>query len=144
MITLIEILDQWKADAKFDATTLGEAASTVSKLHSKYLRYLCEHKAAVQKYDRAINTMYKIKHEYYSGRLSSEELEKYGWEPFQLRLKSDIPMYINADEDITKIKEKLEYHHTVVASTESILKQITYRNHEIKNLIDWEKFISGN
>jgi hypothetical protein len=143
MKNLEEILDEWDKDAPYDITSLTEAASTVDNLHRKYIRYLCEHRAIELKCTYKLERLEKVKLEYYSGRMSQEELNQRGWVQFQLRLKSDIPRYIQSDDEIISIREKIDYHRTVIGATESILKQISYRNQGIKNTIDWERYTSG-
>ena len=45
--------------------------------------------------------------EYYTGKLSEEDLEKLKLEPFPFTLKSDINIYLESDKDIIKaLKEK--------------------------------------
>lgn len=144
MTTLIEIIDQWEADSEVDKTDISTAASTVDKLHSKYLRFLYEHKGKIMKYDSDYKKIRKLKWEYYSGKMSQEELSMRGWEPFQLKLKSDIPIYMESDEDLIKIQEKITYHEEAKSAAESIIKQINIRNYGIKNFIEWEKFLSGH
>ena len=144
MTTLIEILDQWEIDSEVDKTDISTAASTVDKLHSKYLRFLYEHKGKIMKYDSDYKKIRKLKWEYYSGKMSQEELNHHGWEPFQLKLKADIPIYMESDEDLIRIQEKISYHEEAKAASESIIKQINIRNYGIKNFIEWEKFLSGH
>ena len=135
MSTLNEILEQWSNDSEVDKTDISTAASTVSKLHSKYLNYLLEHKGKILKNDYDYKKMRRLKWEYYSGKMSQEQLEKYGWEPFQLKLKADLPLYMESDENLIAIQEKINYHEEVKSATESIIKTIHNRNFEIKNFI---------
>ena len=70
---------------------------------------------------------------------------KYKEMPFDLKLttKEEISMFIDADEDITKLQYKIDYIETVLAFLEGVLRQINNRNFQIKNAIEWEKFKSG-
>jgi hypothetical protein len=52
-------------------------------------------------------------------------------------------MFIDADEDITKLQSKIDYIETVLAFLEGVLRLINNRNFQIKNAIEWEKFKSG-
>jgi hypothetical protein len=87
--------------------------------------------------------MRKLKWEYYTGKLSQEELEEHGWEPFQFTLKSDINIYLESDKDLIKLLEKKVYHEEVVSVIEAIMSELKNRHWEIKSYIDWEKFVSG-
>ena len=65
---------------------------------------------------------------------------------FDLKLttKEEINMFIEADEDIRKIKYKIDYLDQVIFFLESVIKQISVRNFQIKNAIDWTKWNEGS
>ena len=87
--------------------------------------------------------MRKVKWEYFTGKMSQEELEQYGWEPFQFTLKSDINTYLEADGDLIKLLEKKVYHEEVVSVIESIMNELKQRTWQLRDFISWEKFING-
>ena len=66
--------------------------------------------------------------------------------PFDLKLttKEEINMFIEADEDIRRIKYKIDYLDQVIFFLESVIKQISVRNFQIKNAIDWTKWKEGS
>jgi hypothetical protein len=81
---------------------------------------------------------------YYTGKLSEEELADFGWEPFQLSiLKTDIDRFLNADEELQLISNKLEYQKSVIYYLENIIKVISNRQWNIRSAIDWIKFTNG-
>jgi hypothetical protein len=41
------------------------------------------------------------------------------------------------------INLKIDYYETLLNYIESILKQISNRTYQIKNAIEWQKFIAG-
>jgi hypothetical protein len=68
----------------------------------------------------------------------------YAQKPFDLKiLKTDIDKYLNADEEIQRLTQKVEYLTTVIDFLDRTLRQITNRTFAIKNAIDWRKFTSG-
>ena len=68
----------------------------------------------------------------------------YAEKPFNLKiLKTDIDKYMDADPELVKLKQKVEYVSTVIDFLESTIKQISNRGFQIKNAIDWRKFTSG-
>ena len=106
---LDEILDMWSTDCNVDRTELGEEALKIPKLHSKYLRHYSEERLLLRKLEEEKRELIKLKHDYYRGILPEEDLKSNGWEPFRLNvLKSDIPMHIDADQDIIKMNLKIE------------------------------------
>ena len=58
-------------------------------------------------------------------------------------LKQDLPIYLESDEELIKAKQKVEYNSMCMDSCERILKQIQQRGWDIKNAIEWRKFVDG-
>ena len=58
-------------------------------------------------------------------------------------LKQDLPIYLESDEELIKAKQKVEYNAMCMDSCERILKQIQQRGWDIKNAIEWRKFVDG-
>ena len=57
--------------------------------------------------------------------------------------RDEVDMFLDADEDLAKIKAKIKYFEMILFFLESVLKQISARQYQIKNAIEWEKFRSG-
>jgi hypothetical protein len=88
--------------------------------------------------------MYKLKHQYYQGILSKEELDQYGWDVQALKiLKVDIPVYLESDDDLQIIKVKIEMIEYKIEMLENIIKTLNNRGYLIKNAIEWSKFQHG-
>jgi hypothetical protein len=143
METIENILKMWETDAVIDQTEPSKELIKIPKLHSKYLGILTKHKIASKKAHFDYLRMRKVKWEYFTGKLSQEELQEYGWEPFQFTLKSDISTYLEADKDLIKLLEKKIYHEETVSVVESIMNELKNRHWELKSFIDWERFIGG-
>ena len=143
MQKLEEILKLWESDADIDQTEPGKELLNIPKLHSKYLDNLIKHKMAAKKANFDYLRMRKLRWEYYTGKLSKDELQEYGWEPFQFTLKSDVSFYLESDTELIKLLEKKIYHEEVVTVIESIMSEVKQRAWELKSFIDWERFIGG-
>jgi hypothetical protein len=143
MENLEQVLENWKRDSEIDQTEPGKELIRIPILHNKYLTILTKHKIATKKAHFDYLRMRKIKWEYYTGKMSQEELEQYGWAPFQFTLKSDITTYLEADADLIKLLEKKVYHEEVVSVIESIMSELKSRTFQLKDFISWEKFIGG-
>ena len=52
-------------------------------------------------------------------------------------------MYLSSDDDLIKIQSKMDYYQVMLNYLDSILKSITNRTYQIKNAIEWQKFIRG-
>ena len=143
MENLEQVLENWKRDAEIDQTEPGKELIRIPILHSKYLNILTKHKIASKKANFDYLRMRKIKWEYYTGKMSHEELTEYGWEPFQFTLKSDISTYLESDADLIKLLEKKVYHEEVVSVIEAIMSELKQRTWQLRDFIGWEKFIGG-
>jgi hypothetical protein len=143
MENLEQILKLWEKDADIDQTEPGKALLEIPKLHNKYLTILTKHKMASKKAHFDYLRMRKLKWEYYTGKMSREELAEHGWEPFQFTLKSDVSTYLEADNDLIRLLEKKIYHEESVSVIESILNELKQRTWQLRDFISWEKFIGG-
>ena len=144
MENLEQILKYWETDADMDQTEPGKELLKIPKLHNKYLSILTKHKIASKKAHFDYLRMRKVKIEYYSGRMDQEELDSRGWQPFQFVLKSDINAYLEGDDDLIKMLEKKVYHEETVSVLESIMSELKSRTFQLRDFIQWERFIGGN
>ena len=126
-----------------DQTEPSKELLRIPLLHSKYLNILTKHKIASKKAHFDYLRMRKIKWEYFTGKMSKEELDEYGWEPFQFALKSDINTYLEADGDLIKLLEKKVYHEEAISVIESIMSELKQRTWQLRDFISWEKFVNG-
>jgi hypothetical protein len=140
---LEEIESLWEQDSKIDRTDLDNESLKIPTLHGKYYKIYLREKVQLKAEEQEYKTFYKLKHEYYTGKLSKEELDEYGWEPFQFVLKNDLQVYIDADKDIAERLLKLQVQREKVDLLESIIKTLNGRGFLIKNAIDFIRFTSG-
>lgn len=141
---LEEIHQLWADDCDINKMELGEESLKLPKLHSKYLNIMTTERMILKRLEEDRKELVKLKHDYYRGILPEEDLKENGWTPFQLSvLKSDIPMYLDADQDIIKLNLKIAAAQEKVDVLESIIRAITNRGYLIKNAIEWEKFKVG-
>ena len=96
-----EIQKLWSGDCEIDETELSQEPVKIPQLHNKYLIIFHDERLRLRTMKFEHSKLLKSKREYYSGRMTEEEMEALDWEPFQLKLlKVDIQEYIDADEDI--------------------------------------------
>lgn len=139
-----EITELWKSDTDIDVTELSSEALKIPKLHHKYYQILINEKMLLKKYEYDLKKLKLEKYEFYTQGPSEETNEK-GWElPAKgIILKSDIPMYMDADSDIINICLKITYQQEKVDYLESIIKTIMNRGFLVRSAIDWQKFTMG-
>lgn len=141
---LEEIESLWQQDCSIDRTSLDQESLKIPMLHSKYYKIYLREKVQLKAEEGEYNLFYKTKHEYYTGKLSEEELKQYGWEPFQFILKGDLSIYMNADKELTERLLKLQVQREKVDLLESIIKTLNNRGFLIKNAVDFIRFSNGN
>jgi hypothetical protein len=143
MSKLDDLLQMWAKDSEIDRTEPGKALLDIPKLHSKYLNILSSHRLLIRDAEFKYNRMKKIKWEYYTGKLDDDDLKKYGWEPFPFVLKSDITTYLDSDEDMAKYMAQKRMYEEIVEVCQSIMKELSARTFQLRDFIQWEKFIQG-
>ena len=112
-------------------------------MHSKYLNILSRHRLLSKESEFKFNKMRKLKWEYYTGKLDDDDLAKYGWTPFPFVLKSDITTYMDSDDDMNKYLANKVMHDEIVDVCTAILKELNSRTFQLRDFIQWEKFIQG-
>ena len=140
-----EIQYQWTIDCEMDETELSQESIKIPQLHNKYLIYYSNEKLKFKEIKYLFAGLIKRKRDYYSGRMTAEELEMADWEPFQYKLlKADVQEYIDADDNVIESKKLLALQEEKVNYLESIVKSLTTRGYLIKNAIDWKRFTEGH
>lgn len=131
-------------DISMDDTQLDVESLKTPQLHNKYLNMLHDERFELKKMKFDYSKLLRLKWEYYTGKMSEETLKDLNWQPFDLKiLKQDIDKYLESDDDLILIQHKLTYQEEKVSYLESVIKSISQRNWEIRNAIEWRKFING-
>lgn len=143
-MTIDEIITLWNDDVNIDQTELSSESLKIPKLHNKYYQILINEKLLLKKLEIDFKKLKLEKYEFYT-QGPNEETNKKGWElPAKgIILKSDIPLYMEADEDLCTIILKISYQLEKIECLESIIKSIMNRGYLIKNAIEWQKFTMG-
>ena len=133
--------NQADVDLKIDDTELDLESIRTPQLHNKYLKLFTKYSLQLKKVKDDYDGLYKFKWEYYTGKAT---MNVYQAEPFDLKvLKSDVHIYLNADAELQKLGQRQEYLNVVVVYIERVLREINNRNWNIRNTIEWKKFLHG-
>jgi|TARA_B100001063_G_C16724336_1_gene535425 hypothetical protein len=128
-------------DLSINDSELDLESLKTPQLHNKYMKHLTKFKLMLSRAESEYKTIKRDKWEYYTGKADASV---YAQKPFDLKiLKTDIDKYLEADEDLQRIKQKVDYLNVVVDFLDRTIRQITNRTFTIKNSIDWKKFTSG-
>ena len=138
---LDKINEMWAKDSVIDDTLIDEASIKIPQLHQKYLNLLSEFTLLSKKATQQLKSAQHSKFLFYSGKAKPEEYEE---KPFPYKvLKGEAWNWVNIDEDIQKLELKIEYYNTVLRTLEEILKQVHQLSYNIKNTIEWRRFVGG-
>ena len=142
---LEDIQELWHRDSEIDYTELGTESIRIPQIHDKYLKIFTDERIRLKGVEFELSKMVRTKTEYYSGKMSQEELERHGWEQYLGRLlKNEITNYIESDDDVIKLKQQLVVLQEKVNYLDSVIRMINNRGFQIKNALDWLKFSHGN
>jgi hypothetical protein len=143
-MTIDEILENWNVDSQIDKTELGEEALKIPKLHHKYYQIYVKEKMILRKQESEMKQLKLDKYEFLT-QGPNEETKDRGWKlpPKGMILKSDIPMYLDSDQEIINQSLKIGYQQEKIELLDSIIKTVMNRNFIIRNAIDWQKFTMG-
>jgi hypothetical protein len=132
----------WEKDSQIDADNLHTESLKVPALHAKYHEMFNNFLLLRKKAEQQRKNIRHERYEYYSGKADPEV---YIENPFgkKIRDKDTMTKYLDADDKLKQISLKIDYYETLLNYCESILKQISNRTYQIKNAIEWQKFIAG-
>jgi len=144
-MTLEELQNAWAEDCIIDDNHLDSESVNTAKLHSKYLNHLIRYKLELAKMKAYYNTLRQSKFRYYRGEMTKEELQLNGWNQWQgvKPLKNEMDEFLSGDNDLNKLEIKANYIQCIVDFLDSVMNQIKARDWQIRNSIEWKKFISG-
>ena len=137
-MNLENLKEEVKKDLTIDKTDLASESIRIPQIHNKYLNFLMNDRLSLSKFD---SDLVKLRHKkwlYYTGKMSQEELDELGWDPFDLTvLKTDIDKFVNADDDVILLQHKVVLLREKVNYLEGVMKAINNLNWNIRSAIDW-------
>jgi hypothetical protein len=133
-----------ETDLRLDESQLDKESLRTPQLHNKYLILLLKLKNRKDKIEAELKSLAKDKWLYYTGKMSQEELTKFGWEPFELNvLRTDVDRILDADKDILEKQSRYREICQLVDYVENVVKIINNRQWSIRSAIDWLRFTNG-
>lgn len=141
---LEEIQELWNRDREIDISELATESIRIPQIHDKYLKIYVDEKIKLRKLHLNLAKISKMKSDYYSGRMSQEELDRLEWQPFLVKvLKGEVNSYVESDDDIIKLKETIALMEEKINYIDSVIRMINNRGFQIKSAIDWIKYKDG-
>jgi len=141
-MTLDELQAQAEKDLTIDDTELDLESLKTPQLHSQYLKTYSTYALMLKKAEGDHSQLHLNKWLFFTGKADPQVYKDTN---FDLKvLRQDVDKFIDADEEIIKSKQKIEYLKQICGYCESTLKQINNRTFQIKNAIEWKKFTMGS
>ena len=140
-MNLEEIQNMWKEDSIIDPDNLHLESIKIPSLHSKYYN-IHNHVTILKKAEEDKYKQIKFNRwQYYTGKVPADDPKAQRCD--HKVMKQDLDKYMDSDEDIRRIIAKLNYYDAMLDFLESILRTIKDRTYQIKNAIEFQKFIAG-
>ena len=138
---LDELKQQVREDLKVDDEHLDTESLKNQEIKATYLDHKSRYELLLYRAKGDYKRLYREKWEYYGGKADAKI---YASKPFDLKvLKTDLSVYITADEEIIDAENKIGYLETVVDYIKGVIKSVDNRGWDIKNAIEWKKFEAG-
>ena len=131
----------WAKDSVIDDVMLDSSSMKIPQLHAKYITLHNEYSLLLKKAKQEQNRIIHLRTLYYSGRGTPDMYED---APFDYKLiKSEVPSWVAVDASVNKVEMKVALYETTLNSLSDILKQIHQMSYNIKNMIEWRRFVGG-
>ena len=142
---------QWQEDSQVDfqfkskqyTEDLAQLSLGIPYQHNKYLNFYNDFSTEKTALEFQYRIKVREKREYYQGEADPEVYKE---KPFGQSIKTSEKMrvYLESDEDLINIEMKIEFINKALFYLDNVLKMVSNRSFQIKNAIEWEKFINGN
>ena len=140
-MNLEQIQEMWAKDCVIDDVMLDTSSMKIPQLHAKYITLHNEYSLPLKKAKQELNRTSHLRTLYYSGRGTPDMYED---SPFDFKLiRSEVPSWVAVDESVNKVEMKVALYETTLSSLSDILKQIHQMSYNIKNMIEWRRFVGG-
>ena len=141
-MNLDKIQEMWERDSHINPDNLHDESLKIPQLHSKYYTIYNTITLLREKARDSYNRIRLERYNYYTGKAPAEV---YAAEPFpyKVREKDAIQRHMDADEKLNTINMKIKYYDTTLKYLEEIIRIISNRTYQIKNAIEWNKFLAG-
>ena len=140
-MNLDELKLQVQRDLKVDDEHLDTESLKNQEIKATYLDHKSRYELLLYRAKGDYKRLYREKWEYYGGKADAKI---YATKPFDLRvLKTDLGVYISADDEIIDAENKIGYLETVIDYIKGVIKSVDNRGWDIKNAIEWKKFEAG-
>ena len=139
---LEQLQKEAEKDLKINNEQLDIESLKTPELYGKYLQIYTRWNLLSKQVESEYKKLLRHKWEYYSGKADPQVYKE---KPFDIKvLKQDVPVYLEGDEDLIESHHTIEYHKAMCDYAEKVCKMKNNRGFQIKNAIDWKRFLEGS
>jgi hypothetical protein len=142
IIDIEKIQKMWEEDSKIDPDNLHTESLNIPSLHAKYFELYNNILLLKKKAEQQRRNIRHQKYEYYTGKADPDVYVENPF-PKKIRDKDALQKYLDADEVLSQASLKVDYYDVMLNYLQDILKMIHNRSYQIKNSIEYQKFMSG-
>ena len=142
IIDIEKIQKMWEEDSKIDPDNLHTESLNIPCLHSKYFELYNNILLLKKKAEQQRRNIRHQKYEYYTGKADPDVYLENPF-PKKIRDKDALQKYMDADESLSQSSLKVDYYEVMLNYLQDILKMIHNRTYQIKNCIEYQRFMSG-
>ena len=141
-MTLEELQKEAREDlAIIDQEKLDQESYKNQNIKPKWLEYRTRYDQLLIMRRSDHQRLWREKWEYYGGKADAKV---YAAKPFDIKvLKTDLTMYIQSDDEILELQNKISYYESIIKYIDGVIKSIDNRGWDIRNAQDWKKFEAG-
>ena len=136
-----ELKEMMEADSAIDNANLDREVLKIPYLHGKWYAFFIDESRMYRSILSDYKRRKREKMEYYLGKSPDEVYQD---KPLDLKiLKQDLDFYMESDEELIALEERLATQKLKVEMIESFVKSLNNRGYNIKCAIDFLKFKNG-
>ena len=140
MESISELKEQVQDDLAI-SENLDFAAVNNPKIHAKYLNLLLSFKNRYADAERTVRHIKRLRYDYWMGRAPTYAYKE---EPQPIKLlKNEVAVYLDSDEKVQEARNERDRLKHIVEYLESVVQAVKSRGFDIKNMIEYRKFMAG-
>ena len=144
-MTLDDYFAAWEADAEMDLSDLDNESRRVPLLHAKWWKLYTAERLRYKKLDFEYKQLYKLRWEYWLGKLDEAERIKRGWpvQPMKVLQGAPLNVYLEGDPVLAEKGKSRVLSEETLRFLEDVIKSINNRGYLIRSALDYLKFKMG-
>lgn len=133
-----------EATKQIDIADLAVEASRTPYMHGRFVNILADLRKEEIEIESKMKKIIHRKWLWMHGKASDEQLQEWGYEPFQLKiLKQDFDMFLEADEEFSVLLKREREIKAMIETCLEMLKSLNNRNFVIRSIVDNQKMLFG-